>query len=189
MRILIFEGIATSGKSTLMLALSANPTIANKTVVFEEKGTHIPIMKQTSDLHLDFYRELINRAISQSRGIVIFDRLYLTQAFRAKASLDDYSEIEEMLLPYSPITIFLKVDESVLMDRITKAMEHRDPKWAKYLNGKGETPKEIARYYIDQQNSQLNLLKQSKIPYKIFETTDHNYKDIKDRILKEVINI
>lgn len=187
MKILIFEGIATSGKSTIIITLSASPTISNKTVVFEENDTHIPIMQQTSDLHVDFFKDLINKAVSQPVDIVIFDRLYLTQAFRAKASLKEYSEIEGMLLHYSPTTIFLKVDEAALIDRIAKASEHRDPKWAEYIGKKGKTPKEIAKYYIDQQNSQLELIKQSKIPYKIFDTTDHDYKRVEDVILSEII--
>jgi hypothetical protein len=47
---------------------------------------------------------------------------------------------------------------------------------------------EIANYYIKQQRSQLELLKESKIPYKIFNTSTHDYEKIAEEI-KKLINI
>jgi hypothetical protein len=53
-----------------------------------------------------------------------------------------------MLAPYSPLTIFLKVDEEAIMGRISKSSEHRG---SDYFRSRGGTPAEIAEYYIDQQ--------------------------------------
>lgn len=189
MKILIFEGIATSGKSTIILGLSSRLATSTKTVVYEEADTHIPIMRQTDELHLDFFEDLINKAIDQNVDVIIFDRLYLTQVFRAKASVKDYSNIEDMLLEYPVTSIFLKVDEEAISDRITKSLNHRDSEWADYLSEKGKTPEDISKYYIGQQRNQLELLKQSKLPFRIFDTTDHNYKKVEDVIISEVLQI
>ena len=138
MKVLVFEGIATSGKSTIIHSLSVHLSTSVKAVVYEESDTHIPIMDQLNGLHLDFFEDLINKAVDQNPDVIIFDRLYLTQAFRARADLRDYADTEDLLLEYSTTTIFLKVDEASLVDRIQKAVKHRDPRWADYLSTKSE---------------------------------------------------
>jgi thymidylate kinase len=177
MKVLIFEGIATSGKSSVISGLQKALT-GSKIAVAGESETHEPIMEQRSNKHLDFFRSLINRLTAEKPDLLIFDRLYLTQAFRAKCDISDYSEIEELLSKYSPLTIFLKVDEDKIESRISKAAEHRGPDYFKYHG----TPKERAKYYIDQQRNQLKLLEQSQLPYVIIDTTEHGY----DKVIKEI---
>lgn len=178
MKIIILEGVATSGKSTitdrLVKALPASLSVSIK----DESFTHIPIMKKTDDINLDFFKNLLAETTKEQKDIVIFDRLYLTQAFRSKSNLNDYERVEDALQSLNAITIFLQVDEEAIADRVTKAIAHRDPTWGEYVHTKGKAMKEIATYYIDQQRAQLELLKQSKLPYKIFNTTTHNYDDV-----------
>lgn len=179
MKILIFEGIATSGKSTVISSLQkALPGL--KVMVAGESETHIPIVEETADKHISFFKELINRFVSKEPDLIIFDRLYLTQAFRAKCNISDYSEIEELLTKYSPLTIFLGVDNDAIKDRISKASKH---KGSDYFRSRGETPEERAQYYINQQRYQLELLEQSTIPHKIINTTDHDH----EKVIKEVL--
>ncbi len=187
MKMLIFEGVATSGKSAMIDRLvSALPQLKIK--IIDETKTHMPINTKTDDPQIEFFKDLIATSIKDRADILIFDRLYLTQAFRTKAVLSDYAEIEAMLLPYSPVTIFLKVDEDTIANRVTKAIEHRDPAWGDYVNKKGKTMDEIAAYYIEQQHNLRELLKQSKIPYKIFDTTKHDYPAIVEEIEQILIN-
>lgn len=87
-------------------------------------------------------------------------------------------------MAYSPHTIVLKVDETAIAARIKAASEHREQKWLEYLKSKGDTFEEIAQNYIDQQRGLLQLVKQSKIPYTIFNTTNHEYEAITEKILK-----
>ena len=136
-------------------------------------------MKDKADKHIAFFESLINKLITNKPDLLIFDRLYLTQAFRAKCSINDYAEIEKLLSKYSPVTIFLKVDESAIASRISKAAEHRG---SDYFASRGESSGEIAQYYIDQQRNQLKLLEQSKIPYKIINTTEHGYEKVIEEI-------
>lgn len=174
MKVLIFEGIATSGKSTSISQLKkALPKL--KVIVSEESETHIPIMKDTANKHIDFFEKLINRLVSEGPDLLIFDRLYLTQAFRAKCKINDYSEIEELLAKYSPLIIFLKVNDDAIEDRISKASKHRG---SDYFRSRDETPEERAQYYIDQQKYQLELLEHSTLPHTIINTTDHDYKKV-----------
>jgi thymidylate kinase len=181
MKVLIFEGIATSGKSTIISSLQkALPD--SRVAVAGESETHIPIMQETTDKHIEFFKELIQKHVTERPDVLIFDRLYLTQAFRAKCSINDYAGIEELLSKYSSITIFLRVDESAIASRISKAAEHRG---SDYFASRGESSEEIAQYYIDQQRNQLKLLEQSKLPYVIINTTEHDY----EKVIKEVYTL
>lgn len=179
MKVLIFEGIATSGKSTVITHLK-NGLPRLQVLVAGESDTHEPIMEERLDKHIGFFKELIHRMSSTKPDVLIFDRLYLTQAFRAKCDISDYSEIEELLRKHSPITIFLKVDEDTIEDRVAKAAEHRGSDYFKFRG----TSKERAQYYIEQQRNQLNLLKQSIIPHQVFDTTRHNYEQVVEEIIK-----
>ena len=174
MNILIFEGIATSGKSTIIenLKQSAKGVVR----VASEPETHIPIMHQASDSHEQFFINLITKLTEEKPDLLIFDRLYLTQAFRAHVSLRQYIQVEKLLGQYSARTIFLKVDEAAIEKRILKAAGHREPRWKRYIRTKGDSPVEIAHYYIEQQAGQLKLLEESSLTYSIFDTTNHNYE-------------
>ncbi len=187
MMILIFEGIATSGKSTVINSLQkALPRTLN-TRVFTEQFTHIPIIKRTDELCKDFFTKLINEAFAGDYDIVLFDRLYLTQAFRARCSLDKYLDLEMILFTTHTTTIFLKVDEAEISNQISHAIEHRDPDWGEYVGTKGKTTQEQADYYIKQQRNQLELLSQSQLPYQIYDTTNRDYKSIVEDLKKKVL--
>ncbi len=181
MRVIIFEGIPSSGKSTIVKLLCDSV----KAQVFSEDQTHEPIMHDSSNANVDFFSSLLTK-IDKRDEVVIFDRLYLTQAFRANVGLGVYAEIESSLLVHNPITIFLRVDEGAIAERITTTSEQRGIEWSEYFKSKGKTAEEIADYYIKQQRSQLKLLEQSKIPCKIFNTTAHDYKNIAGDILKTI---
>jgi thymidylate kinase len=187
MKLLILEGIATSGKSTTIRKLRHE--LRNENIVlYSEEDTHIPIMDKPQALHIDFFRSLITKAIATKADLVIFDRFYLTQAFRANATIDVYTDIENSLLLYPVLTVFLKIDEDVLAERIRLATLHREGSWGKYVKTKGDTFTEIADYYISQQRSQLELLEKSKLKYVVLDTTRHEYERIIS-IIKANLNI
>ena len=187
MKILIFEGIATSGKSTAINTLVKSFPDSVNCRVYTEQSTHIPIMKKTDTPHKEFFTKLVSEALAADYDLVIFDRLYLTQAFRADSSLKEYTDIEMLLFTQDPITIFLKVDEVEIGNRISVAASQREPSWGDYVSTKGETAQERANYYIGQQRNQLELLRQSQLPYQIYDTTGNNYKSIVEDIKKKVL--
>lgn len=178
MKIVILEGIATSGKSTITRELVKALSSSLNVLVKDESSTHIPIMHKTDTTNLDFFKKLIDNTIRENPDVVIFDRLYITQAFRSKSNLKDYALIENMLAPHCPLTVFLKVEDTALAERVTKAIGHRDPAWGEYVYTKGGTIGEIADYYISQQKNQLALLRQSNLPFKVFDTTSHDYDSV-----------
>jgi thymidylate kinase len=186
MKTLIFEGIATSGKSTitnyLVKSLKDEVTIELAT----EEQTHEPIMAQRSELNTPFFQKLINKLTLKHPDLLIFDRLYITQAYRAKSNLAEYSVVEDALMPYSPHTIILKVDEDAIAGRIKAASEHRGQEWVEFWKTKGDTFEEVAKGYIEQQRGLLELVEQSKIPYTVFDTTNHDYETVAENILQIV---
>ncbi len=182
MKLLIIEGIATGGKSTVIDKLK-QVLDDIQIVVYSESETHIPIMDRPSELHIAFFQSLISKAVETGAELVIFDRLYLTQAFRASATIDDYKSIEDSLRQYPTLTVFLKVDEDAIAKRVRLATLHREKSWSKYVKTKGNTFTEIADYYINQQQRQLKLLEKSKLEHTVFNTTNHEY----DQIVREII--
>ena len=186
MNVFIFEGIATSGKSTIIQKLET--VLSDRRLsISSEEDTHIPIMHNTADSHADFFINLIEKKLTDSPDIVIFDRLYLTQAFRSRNSLTVYWEVEELLLRNNAKTIFLKVSDEAIADRIHKASQHRDSDWQDYIKTKGKSIKQIAEYYSTQQANQLQSLQSSIIPYIIFDTTLHNYDEIAENLMSLAI--
>lgn len=183
MKFLIIEGIATSGKSSIT-ELLRKKLITKQFRVFSEQVTHEPILEQPTGLHLAFFESLLDQALSSEAKLIIFDRLYLTQVFRAKVDLAAYKLIEEKLMPHDVLTVFLKVDPAKIKERVQKAVGHREVEWGQYVATKGNTPEEQAMYYINQQESTLELLKQSILPFRIFDTTSHNYDKISDEIIE-----
>lgn len=184
MKILIVEGMATSGKSSLINRITELMS-ASQVQLFSESETHIPIMDKPHDLHIDFFKSLLTSATQKNRELTIFDRFHITQAFRANADIAQYSDIENLLSEHESRVVYLKVDEFAIADRVKLATEHRDKKWGEYVSTKGSNFSEIADYYINQQNSQLRLLAQSKLHSSVFNTTDHNYEAIAKTIFKD----
>ncbi len=184
MKILIIEGIATSGKSSLIEKLSSLLQ-GQRVVVYGEPDTHIPIMDKPDQLHIEFFRSLIAKATETKADLIIFDRLHYTQAFRAKVDVVEYAEIEDLLAEQQTLVTYLKVDEDAVANRVMLATKHRDKEWGDYVQTKGKSFDEIAKYYIDQQRSQLNLLSKSKLANKVFDTTDHEYTTVAETIINE----
>lgn len=185
MKILILEGIATSGKSTITESIKGHLSGMDIRVASEAE-THIPIMQRTSELHLTFFKDLIKRLVTEKPDLIVFDRLYLTQAFRAGVDLSGYSALEKLLLKFDALTVFLKVEEHAIAKRVLEAAKLREPSWGEYLKTKGTTNKEIADYYISQQKNQFKLLSTSKLLYIVCDTTDHNYDEVIQQILEKL---
>lgn len=186
MKTLIFEGVATSGKSTITNYLTKSLRDEMSIVLAAEERTHLPIIDQRGELSTLFFEDLINQLTLKHPELLIFDRLYITQAYRAKSSLSQYASIESALMPYSPRTILLTVDEAAMADRIKAAAAHRESKWLEYLKTKGSIFEEISKDYIEQQRGLVDLVKQSKIPYTVYDTTNHDYGKISEEIIKMV---
>ncbi len=186
MKILILEGIATSGKTTIKNRLKKylDKKDLNYLVV-EEDETLMPILNNTSKkISIAHLKKVIKKALAQKKDILIFDRLYFTHIFRTKSSINDFKIIEN-LLRKSSLLIFLKIDKRKVGKKIFEAMKQRPQKWADYVNKKGGK-KDIINYYTNQQELLLKLLKKSSIKHIIYNSTKENPKDITKDILDKL---
>lgn len=193
MKILILEGIPTSGKSSVTKGISELLS-EDHVRVYGESKTHIPIMDKPKELHIEFFRSLLQDAVESNADLVIFDRFHFTQAIRTKASIGEYSEIEDLLAGQKTLVVYLQVDDPSIADRIRLTAERRDEErvedfqWGEHFQSKGETLDESAKHYATQQRNKMELLNQSKLKSRIFNTTQHEYKAIASKIIDEWFN-
>ena len=186
MKILILEGIATSGKTTVKNKLM---NFFKKNLVVEEDKTLMPILNNTNlNVSIGHLKKILKKALSfKKKDVLIFDRLYFTHIFRTGSSLKDFREIESLLLCNEVFLAFLKINKTKISKRIFNAMknERANTGWVEYVKSKGNK-KQIISYYQSQQALLLDLLNKSRIDYKIYNTSKLDSDSITRKILKEV---
>lgn len=185
MNIIQLEGIATSGKTSVKNKLA--DAFVEKGVNFsiiEEDETLMPILHNTDkQVSIDLLKKVIDNALKAKKDFIIFDRLFFTHIFRTKSSVEDFREIENLIKDQS-FLVFLKIDEANIPERVAYARQHRDKSWDEYVSKKG-SDEEIYQYYINQQRLLLDLLKHTSLKYKIYDTTDMEFKNVANEILKD----
>lgn len=183
MKIIILEGIATSGKTSIKNKLAE--ILTEKGINFsiiEETVTLMPVLNNTDkQISIDLLKNIINKALKEKNDFVIFDRLFFTHIFKTNSSIEDFREIENMLCNKS-LLAFLKIDESKIPERIASARKHREESWNEYVSKKG-SDEEVYQYYINQQKNLLNLLKETSLKYKLYDTTNMDFTSIAKDIL------
>lgn len=178
MKIIILEGIATSGKTSVKNKLTE--LFVEKGISFaviEENQTLMPILdNKDRQVSIDLLKKVIGEALKEEKDYLIFDRLFFTHIFRTNSSVEEFREIEKMIQAQT-LLVFLKIDESEIPERINKAREHREKSWGEYIAKKGND-EEIYQYYIDQQRFLLGLLKETSLNYKIYDTAGLDFAKI-----------
>ena len=186
MKILILEGTATSGKTTLINKLETHLKKKHLTYsIIKEEETLRPIIYNTSKkISLNFLKKVIKKGLNQKKDILIFDRLYFTHIVRTNSKIKDFKEIEN-LFKTNTLLIFLKMNQNKIKERIYKEMKKRGKKWLTYIRKKG-SDKDIVDYYIDQQKKLLNLLKKSSIKHITYNTSKLTTHDIMRKIIDKM---
>ena len=186
MQIIILEGIAASGKTSVKNKLAE--AFVEKGINFsivEEDETLMPILNNTDrQTSSNLLKNVIDKALKEEKDFIIFDRLFFTHIFRANSSIEDFREIEKMIQSQS-LLVFLKIDESKIPERINYARKHREKSWDEYVSNKG-SDEEIYQYYINQQRLLLGLLKKTSLEYKVYDTTDIDFESVTKNILVSV---
>jgi len=137
----------------------------------------MPILHNTDkQVSIDLLKKVIDKALKAKKDFIIFDRLFFTHIFRTKSSIEDFREIENLIKDQSFLA-FLKIDEENIPERVVYARQHRDKSWNEYVSKKG-SDEEIYQYYINQQRLLLDLLKETSLKYKVYDTTNLNFADI-----------
>ena len=134
-RIIIFEGIASSGKTTLEKMLQEK--IKGSMLITEGK-TLIPIFEEEDPpLAAKHLLGVLSEIENEEAETVIIDRLHLTQAFRTHSSLTEFQAIEERLLHTSrPFLMLLSIQDEAILDRIKETDVYRAGAWVKKKQGR-----------------------------------------------------
>jgi thymidylate kinase len=185
-KIIILEGIATSGKSTVIKHLSQLLDKSNLTfTIVGEDITLMPILNNAEKtVSLDLLKREINNTIQEGKDLIIFDRLFFTHIFRTNSEYSEFREIEDMI-QNSALLVFLKIDEEQIPARIQYARQHRDKAWDDYISKKG-SDEEIYEYYINQQRILENLLSKTNLKYQVYNTTNLEFESIARDLLDRI---
>lgn len=186
MKIIILEGIPTCGKSSVKRELEH--LLQDKEYSFismDEEQTMWPLREETDkEVCLHFLKDIIKETQAQGKDVAIFDRLYFSQVFRTKSTIEDFKALED-LIGSDGFTAFLAITEDLIPKRIANAMLHRPDAWTEHVKKKG-TQEEIHAYYKSQQQTLMDLLKQSHIKHKIYNTDDLDFKNIAKEIVNDI---
>ena len=187
-KIIILEGIATSGKTTILNLLKEKLTKQNIShLVIDEQETLMKIhMNTDKNIAIKHLLEILNKVLQKKEKIIIFDRLYFTHMFRTNSSIKDFKEIEN-LIKNDVKLYFLKIDEKNVEKRIFDAMKHRSKSWSEYVNNLGNK-KQIINYYTNQQKKSIENLKISEIENEIINTTNLEFEIITRKIIENIKN-
>lgn len=190
MKVIIFEGASTSGKTTLANLLTDKlKKSGQKVLLVEEIQTLIPVLEILDvNKHLDHLAKVVKSISQKDFDFVVIDRFHLTSAALCDAPISKYEKIEEELLKYNPTIVFLKVEKSELGNRIFKALKHRGPYWKEHVASKG-SDKQIVAWFLETQKKLLNDLKKSKIKHEIIDTTSSKYEKITEKLLTIFVRI
>lgn len=172
--LIIFEGIATSGKSTLCNLLANLLNKKSRAMSITDERTLMPIFENkdvgVATDHL--IRELAAMTKLEAEYIVL-ERTHLTHVFRTKTALREFAQVESFIIEhFEPRIILLTVHPSVIQARITHADEQRGDSWSQKKSG---SIAERAQYYTDQQNILRTALHESKIISHEVDTTEKNW--------------
>lgn len=183
-KILILEGIATSGKTTILNLIKTR--FENKIIkIVEEDETLMPILHNTSrDIALKHLKAVLDIYLNLDFDILIFDRLYFTHIFRTESIIEEFRKIENKLVEFDCSLVFLKVDENMVLKRIQDAIEYRDIGWVKYVKSKGNF-EDIEQYYINQQRELEKLVDNSKLQTNSVNVTKNNYDEVVEEIIEK----
>lgn len=168
---IIFDGIASSGKTTLERMLHQR---LEGSVIVSEGQTLMPLIEnRESRKAVEHLSMVLDEIEKQPAKALIIDRFHLTHAFRTGASLPLFGEIEKRISEeYKPLIVLLHMKEDVISDRIKETAALRGTSWAK---GKQGPLEEKVAYYKDQQRSLVDLIKQSGLSTLIVDTTDKDW--------------
>lgn len=182
--IVIFEGIATSGKTTLQKLLLEKLTLENKIKIISENMTLMPLIENKSQkVALNHLRKILLKLGSNKNNIFITDRFHFTHIFRTKSNIKYFKKFEKDLQNgFKVLIVLLYINEGSIKKNIENSLDIRKT-WAK---GKKGTIAEKVIYYKDQQRKLLRIAKESTLPVLKIDTTKKNWNKYILKIIKKI---
>jgi thymidylate kinase len=180
--IIIFEGIASSGKTTLEgLLFKRLPSSA----ILSEGSTLMPIIdNKDRKVALEFLNKQMQVITENPAEDLIIDRFHFTHAFRTQSTLENFIDIENELRKIGHVTIvLLTISEERIKERIEEASSLRKGAWKKGAQGSID---EKVTYYAKQQEILKTFASSSNLPICVIDTTKKDWETYVDAILARV---
>lgn len=173
MNILLFEGIASSGKTTIERVLA---NALPDSVLITEGDTLMPLIdNRDPQLAVEHVRQLLERFREVRAPYLLIDRLHFTHAFRTGADLTLFSEVEDELQKLgSVLVVLLTMHPSAIKERIQETILRRGDGWKK--GAEGSIDEKVA-YYTEQQKTLTSLVSVSRLPTITIDTTQKTWDD------------
>ncbi len=184
MKVIIFEGIATSGKTTITRLLAEKYRALGKSVlVIDENQTLMPIIENWSvDANVSRCLDVVDRAVTENPDVVLFDRLYFSHIFRTECEEKEFDMVREALSALNPTFVMLEVQTERIEARIFESLKHRDASWAEFVWKKGTNRDEIIKYYVDQQQWFQDFFHKTSFNKVIIDTTDMDFSAAAEQV-------
>ena len=181
-KLIIFEGIASSGKTTL-INLVQNELKKKGTVrVISEEETLMPLIDNTAtDIAATFLHDFLKKLSQYNEDTIIIDRFHFTHAFRTNSDISDFDFIEDTIARYTDHVILLTINDDVIKQRIDKAAQLRGGSWKK---GKQGTIEEKAEYYKNQQTKLVEMSHKSRLWVYMLDTKNMDWPKLAAKIVK-----
>lgn len=183
-RVVIIEGIAASGKTTLQKLLKTMLRSLRRVETLSEKTTLMPLVENRSPeaaaAHLN---KLISRIKKNKSDFVILDRFHFTHAFRTAGDRGNIRDIERFLKRnFSVVVVLLIVDEKLIERNIRDSLRIRKT-WAK---GKQGSISEKVAYYKDQQRKLSNIAQISGLSVVKINTSRKDWNRCAARVISHL---
>jgi thymidylate kinase len=178
MNVIIFEGIATSGKTTLIKLLEKE--LKNVAVISENDTLMGLIENKSPKTAYEHLNALLGGLEGRQDTTFIIDRFHLTHAFRTNTPIAFFGDIENRLNGGTVLLVLLTVDPQKIKERIEETTKIRAGGWSK---GKDGTIEERVDYYASQQEKLKELFTGSALPKIAIDTTEKSW----DAYAKEIL--
>ena len=171
-RLIIFEGIAGSGKTTLEKLLADRLTDA---CIIAEAETLMPLIdNKDAAIAKTHLLKLLDDLTSKQEPVLIVDRFHFTHAFRTASPFALFLSMEKLLeTSFDPLLILLSFNEKLISERLQETIARRGNAWAK---GKKGALEERVIYYRNQQRRLAELFKESTLPKIHIDTSDKDWE-------------
>jgi thymidylate kinase len=176
-KIIILEGMSTSGKSLVQSYLKENYEQKGKSVLIvdEKEGLNVLLDKKNRSLKnsINVLKNLIIEKTKLKYDYIVFDRFHISHNGTLDSNFEDFSEIEELLLKHDSRIIYLHVNKNQIIKRMRKCLEttRKNSSFETFFknrvitdcNSLKEEDKKIYDFYSKRINQHLEDLKKTKL--------------------------
>ncbi len=188
MKLLLFEGVATTGKSTIEAeVLRLCETKNRPAILYHEDQTLIPLLGDKSvQASLELQNTVLGQIEQEKHDVVLVDRFLLSHLERTNGDLNDFAVVRDKLVDLEARIIFLQIDDQAFRPRLKDALARRAQKFSDHVMAKGGADVMLNKY-VEQQQTMLKLLPTLGLSTCVFDTTNLNFIEIAEQITEKYL--